>query len=259
MYVIEVEDLHFSYEGRISVLEGVNFKVREGEFVGIVGPNGAGKTTLFRIILGFLRPTKGRVRLFGKDLRDFKEWNRVGYVPQKLSIEQSFPATVEELLRSVADEDRIREIASYLHIDLFMDRQFLRLSGGQQQLVLLGMALASDPDLLLLDEPTAGLDLHSQTHIVEILRDLSANEGRTVVMISHDIGLVLKNVDRVVCLSRAVCYSGDPEGAVETIEEIFGIRRVGVWSCSAMTLSRGASLRVLWLVSPPRLRGFSSY
>ncbi len=226
MYVIEVEDLHFSYEGRISVLEGVNFKVREGEFVGIVGPNGAGKTTLFRIILGFLRPTKGRVRLFGKDLRDFKEWNRVGYVPQKLSIEQSFPATVEELLRSVADEDRIREIASYLHIDLFMDRQFLRLSGGQQQLVLLGMALASAPDLLLLDEPTAGLDLHSQTHIVEILRDLSANEGRTVVMISHDIGLVLKNVDRVVCLSRTVCYSGDPEGAVETIEEIFGIRRV---------------------------------
>ena len=226
MYVIEVEDLHFSYEGRISVLEDVNLKVSEGEFVGIVGPNGAGKTTLFKIILGFLRPDRGRVKLFGKDVGNFKEWDRVGYVPQRLSVEHSFPATVEELLRSVASEERIREIASYLHIDLFMDRQFLRLSGGQQQLVLLGMALSSDPDLLLLDEPTAGLDLHSQSHIMEILKDLSANEGRTVVMISHDIGLVLKNVDRVVCLSRTVCYSGDPEGAVEPIEEIFGIRRV---------------------------------
>ena len=225
MYVIEVEDLHFSYEGKVEVLEGVNLKVSEGEFVGVVGPNGAGKTTLFKIILGFLRPDRGRVRLFGKDLKDFKEWDRVGYVPQRLGVEQSFPATVEELLRSVASEERIREIASYLHIDLFMDRQFLKLSGGQQQLVLLGMALSSDPDLLLLDEPTAGLDLHSQMHIMEILRNLSAN-GRTVVMISHDVGLVLKNVDRVVCLSRTVCYSGDPEGAVEPIEEIFGIRRI---------------------------------
>ncbi len=225
MYVIEIEDLYFSYDGKVNVLEGVNLKIGKGEFVGIVGPNGAGKTTLFKIILGFLKPTAGRVRLFGKDIRDFKEWHRIGYVPQRLGVEQNFPATVEELLRSVTTKERIREIASYLHIDLFMNRQFLKLSGGQQQLVLLGMALASDPELLLLDEPTAGLDLHSQMHITEILRDLSANEGKTVVMISHDIGMVMKNVDRVVCLNRYVCYFGDPEGAVEPIEDIFGIGR----------------------------------
>ena len=226
MYVIEVEDLSFSYDGKVNVLENVDLKVSEGELLGLVGPNGAGKTTLLRIILGFLKPDKGVVKLFGKDLKDFKEWNRVGYVPQKLDVEQGFPATVEELLRSESDEERIKEITSYLHIDLFMDRQFLRLSGGQQRLVLLGMALASDPDLLLLDEPTAGLDLHSQMHIMEILKDLSAKEGKTVVMISHDIGLILENVDRVVCISRTVCYSGDPQGAVEPIEEIFGIRKV---------------------------------
>ena len=226
MYVIEVEDLSFSYDGKVNVLENVDLKVSEGEFLGLVGPNGAGKTTLLRIILGFLKPVKGTVKLFGKDLKDFKEWNRIGYVPQKLDVEQGFPATVEELLRSVASEERMGEIASYLHIDLFMDRQFLRLSGGQQRLVLLGMALASDPDLLLLDEPTAGLDLHSQMHIMEILKDLSASQDKTVVMISHDIGLILRNVDRVVCVSRTVCYSGDPEGAVEPIEEIFGIRKV---------------------------------
>ena len=226
MYVIEVEDLSFSYDGKVNVLENVDLKVSEGEFLGLVGPNGAGKTTLLRIILGFLKPVKGTVKLFGKDLKDFKEWNRIGYVPQKLDVEQGFPATVEELLRSVASEERMGEIASYLHIDLFMDRQFLRLSGGQQRLVLLGMALASDPDLLLLDEPTAGLDLHSQMHIMEILKDLSASQDKTVVMISHDIGLILRNVDRVVCVSRTVCYSGDPEGAVAPIEEIFGIRKV---------------------------------
>lgn len=225
MYVIEIEDLYFSYDGRANVLEGVNLRVEEGEFVGIVGPNGAGKTTLLKIMLGLLKPNEGRVKLFGKDIDDFREWERIGYVPQRLDVEQNFPATVDELFRSVTTEDRVKEISSYLHIDLFIHKQFLKLSGGQQQLVLLGMALSSDPDLLLLDEPTAGLDPHSRMHIAEILRDLSTNEEKTVVMISHDIGLVINNVDRVVCLSRHVCYSGDPEEAIETIEDIFGIRR----------------------------------
>ncbi len=225
MYVIEVEDLYFSYDGRVNVLEGVNLKVKGGEFVGVVGPNGAGKTTLFKILLGFLRPVRGKVRLFGEEIGKFKGWHRVGYVPQRLSVEPNFPATVGELLKLVSGEERLREMSSFLHLDHILDRQFLKLSGGQQQLVLLGMALASNPDLLLFDEPTAGLDLHSQMHITSILKDLSVNEGKAILMISHDIGLVMKNVDRVVCLNRYVCYSGEPEGAVETIEEVFGLRR----------------------------------
>jgi len=225
MYVIEIEKLSFSYDGRVKVLEDVNLRVKEGEFVGIIGPNGAGKTTLFKIILGFLKPLEGKVRLFGKEVKEFKEWHRIGYVPQRLSVEQNFPATVRELLSLVSDRERMEEIASFLHLNRFIDKQYLKLSGGQQQLVLLGMALASDPDLLLLDEPTAGLDLHSQMHIVQILRDLSLNSGKTILMISHDIGLVLKNVDSVLCLNRSVRYYGGPEEAVETIEEVFGIRR----------------------------------
>jgi len=224
-YVIEVEDLYFSYDRRVNVLEGVSLKIEKGEFVGIIGPNGAGKTTLLRILLGFLRPVEGKVRLFGKEITDFKDWYRVGYVPQKLGVEQNFPATVEELLGAVSQKDKLGEVASYLHIDLFMNKQFLKLSGGQQQLVLLGMTLASGSELLLLDEPTTGLDLHAKTHLVEILKDLSTNEGKTVVMVSHDLGLVLKSVDRVICLNRYVCYSGDPDGAVEPIEDMFGIRR----------------------------------
>ncbi len=224
MQVIEVSNLDFSYDGKNKVLDGVSFSVSEGEFVGIVGPNGAGKTTLFKVLLGFLKPLSGKVRLFGEDVRSFSRWDRIGYVPQRLNVEQSFPATVEELLNLVASRDRVREISHYLHIDHFMRSQFLKLSGGQQQLVLLGMALASDPQLLLLDEPTAGLDIHAQMHIIQILRELSTNEGKTILMISHDIGLVLRNVDRVLCLNRKVYYYGEPEGSLETIESVFGIR-----------------------------------
>ncbi|WP_457600968.1 metal ABC transporter ATP-binding protein [Hydrogenivirga sp.] len=225
MHVIEVENLFFSYDAKSSVLEDVSFRVERGEFVGVVGPNGAGKTTLFKILLGFLKPLRGSVRLFGTDVRHFRQWQRIGYVPQRLNVEQNFPATVRELLSLVADGDRAKEIAEFLHIDFYIDRQFLKLSGGQQQLVLLGMALASDPELLLLDEPTAGLDIHAQMHITQILKELSMNEGKTVLMISHDIGLVLKNVDKVLCINRGVYYYGEPEEALDTIEEIFGIRR----------------------------------
>ncbi|NPA41925.1 MAG: metal ABC transporter ATP-binding protein [Aquificae bacterium] len=225
MQLIRVEDLSFSYDGRVRVLEEVSFGVDKGDFVGVIGPNGAGKTTLFKILLGFLRPSRGKVFLFGEDIRNFRDWSRIGYVPQRLSVEQSFPATVEELLSLVAPKERVRELADFLHMNSFIGRQFQKLSGGQQQLVLLGMALASGPELLLLDEPTAGLDVHAQMHILEILKDLSLNEGKTIMMISHDIGTVLKNVDKVLCLNRKVLYYGEPDGAVEVIEEMFGLRR----------------------------------
>ena len=224
MQIVKVENLYFSYDGRSNVLENVNFSVDRGDLVGIVGPNGAGKSTLLKILLGFLKPGKGHVFLFGKELNSFGEWNRIGYVPQRLSVEQTFPATVEELLRLVAPQERIDELVELLHMKSFLNRQFQKLSGGQQQLVLLGMALASGPELLLLDEPTAGLDVHAKRHIMEILVDISANRDGTVLMISHDIGMVLKNADKVLCLNRKALYYGEPEGAVEIIEEMFGLK-----------------------------------
>jgi len=226
MHVIEAVDLSFSYEGKTAVLERVSFSVRKGEFVGIIGPNGAGKTTLFRLLLGFLKPLKGTVRLFGEDVRSFRQWHRVGYVPQRLRVERNFPATVGELLELTGGGDVDPQIIALLHLNSLLDRQFLKLSGGQQQIVLLGMALVRNPDLLLLDEPTAGLDVHFQKHIVHTLKSISSNEGRTVLMISHDIGLVLSTVDRVLCLNRGVYYYGEPAGALEAVEEIFGIKGV---------------------------------
>ncbi len=224
MQVIEIENLSFSYDGRTDVLEDLNLTVRRGEFVGIVGPNGAGKTTLFRILLGFLKPRRGSLKLFGENVETFRRWDRIGYVPQRLSVERNFPATVRELLDLTGKDPQ--EVIALLHLNDLLDRQFLRLSGGQQQIVLLGMALVRNPDLLLLDEPTAGLDVHFQRHIIQTLRSLSVRENRTVLMISHDIGLVLRTVDRVLCLNRRVRYYGEPEGAIEAVEEMFGIKGV---------------------------------
>ncbi len=224
MQVIEIKNLSFSYDGRTDVLEDLNLTVRRGEFVGIVGPNGAGKTTLFRILLGFLKPRRGSLKLFGENVETFRRWDRIGYVPQRLSVERNFPATVRELLDLTGEDPQ--EVIALLHLNDLLDRQFLRLSGGQQQIVLLGMALVRNPDLLLLDEPTAGLDVHFQRHIIQTLRSLSVRENRTVLMISHDIGLVLRTVDRVLCLNRRVRYYGEPEGAIEAVEEMFGIKGV---------------------------------
>ncbi len=224
MQVIEIKNLSFSYDGRTDVLEDLNLTVRRGEFVGIVGPNGAGKTTLFRILLGFLKPRRGSLKLFGENIETFRRWDRIGYVPQRLSVERNFPATVRELLDLTGKDPQ--EVIALLHLNDLLDRQFLRLSGGQQQIVLLGMALVRNPDLLLLDEPTAGLDVHFQRHIIQTLRSLSVRENRTVLMISHDIGLVLRTVDRVLCLNRRVRYYGEPEGAIEAVEEMFGIKGV---------------------------------
>ncbi len=224
MQVIEIENLSFSYDGRTDVLEDLSLTVRRGEFVGIVGPNGAGKTTLFRILLGFLKPRRGSLKLFGENVETFRRWDRIGYVPQRLSVERNFPATVRELLDLTGEDPQ--EVIALLHLNDLLDRQFLRLSGGQQQIVLLGMALVRNPDLLLLDEPTAGLDVHFQRHIIQTLRSLSVRENRTILMISHDIGLVLRTVDRVLCLNRRVRYYGEPEGAIEAVEEMFGIKGV---------------------------------
>lgn len=207
---VEVRDLTFSYDGGTPVIDSVSFTVEAGEFLGIVGPNGSGKTTLLKLILGLLKPISGEVRLRG----------RVGYVPQKVRVDPSFPGTVGEILRSVGI--RNREVLRSLHLDRIKSKRFRDLSGGEQRLALLGIALAGDPEVVILDEPTAGLDPHAKIHLSEILKGLRGE--KTVLMVSHDIGLVLSLATRVLCLNRRVHYIGPPSEAPGFIEELFGIR-----------------------------------
>ncbi len=226
MFVVEVESLSFSYKGEHPVLEEVSFKVEKGDFVGIIGPNGGGKTTLLKVILGLLRPSKGSVKLFGKDVNYFSDWKRIGYIPQRVRVKEDFPATASEILQLSDAEEKLQEIINFLHLEDILTKKFVELSGGQQQLVLLGSVLAEDPDLLVLDEPTVGLDIHARRHIMEILRDVSSSQEKTVLMVSHDLGGILEVSDKVLCLDGRVQYFGPPEEALHIIEELFGL---GEW------------------------------
>ncbi|MFN7065327.1 MAG: metal ABC transporter ATP-binding protein [Aquificaceae bacterium] len=217
--IIEVKDLSFAYREGEWIIKGLSFEVLEGEFFGILGPNGAGKSTLLRLLLGFLKPQRGEIRLFGKSLSEFSQWGRIGYVPQRFSVEKAFTGNVSELLRASAPKERVGWIIAFLHLEGLLKRPFVLLSGGEQQKVLLAMALATNPDLLILDEPMTGLDIHAQEHIEDLLREIAKN--RTVVVVSHDIGFVLRNASRILCLGMPFCRVVRPQEFESFIKELY--------------------------------------
>ncbi|MCX8060120.1 MAG: metal ABC transporter ATP-binding protein [Aquificaceae bacterium] len=205
-----MKDLRFRYREEEPLIEGLSFEVFRGEFFGIMGPNGAGKSTLLKLLLGFLKPREGQVKLFGKS---------VGYVPQRFSVERAFTGSVQELLRAVAPKEKVGWVIAFLHLENLLKRPFIKLSGGEQQKVLLAMALATNPELLLLDEPTAGLDIHAQTHIEEVLKELA--KDRTVVVVSHDLGFILRNADRILCLGAPFCRVIRPSEFNSVMRELY--------------------------------------
>jgi len=196
--VISIENLTFSYDG-FPVLEDVNVAVQEREFACIVGPNGGGKTTLLKLMLGLLQPTKGRVRLFG--VPPERARTRVGYLPQSYAYDPLFPVRVMDVVLMGrldrgglfgpyrrSDREAALEALRQVEMAEFRHRPLAALSGGQRQRVLIARALACEPEVLLLDEPTASLDFTIEGELYELLRRL--NERLTVVMVSHDIGFV---------------------------------------------------------------------
>jgi zinc transport system ATP-binding protein len=209
---IAVRGLDFAY-GSHAVLTGVDASVAAGEFVSVVGPNGGGKSTLLKLVLGLLRPARGEVRVFGQS--PARARRRVGYMPQHAHVDPQFPVTVMDvtLMGRLGPRRRLgpfraddlaiarRSLAETEAADLG-DRRFSDLSGGQRQRVLIARALACEPELLLLDEPTASLDPGVQDDLFELLHRL--NERMTVVLVSHDVGVVSRHVDKVLCVSGGV-------------------------------------------------------
>ena len=219
---LEVEDVGMTY-GEVSVLQGINLTVEPGDFLGIIGPNGSGKTTLLRIVLGLLAPTAGRVRLFGKDPATFREWSRLGYVPQKATLDPALPATVHEVVASglrpmrglfgrarASDRRRIGDVLAHLGMGAHAGARIGTLSPGQQQRVLIARALVSDPELLILDEPTGGVDPEAQTSFYALLHHLNREREVTLILVSHDIGVVAKEVTKLACLNRRLVFHGRP-------------------------------------------------
>jgi zinc transport system ATP-binding protein len=219
-----MEGVTFSY-GHDPVLTDVSFSIHEGDFLAILGPNGSGKTTLLKIILGLLRPARGSVFIMGKSVEKFREWQKIGYVPQKAThFDPLFPASAKEavamaLLSSAKFLHRMnkKEDASIRHaLELvgmadFANRRIGELSGGQQQRVFIARAIVQQPRILFLDEPTTGVDAETQSHFYEILDRLNKNEGITIVQVTHDIGIVNKHITQVACLNQRLVYHGSHE------------------------------------------------
>ncbi|HWC12851.1 MAG TPA: metal ABC transporter ATP-binding protein [Acidimicrobiales bacterium] len=220
--VVTAEGVSFRYGSR-PVLDDVSLCVGPGEFVALVGPNGSGKSTLVRLLLGLLRPDAGTVRLFGEDARALRDRWRVGYVPQRAVAANDLPATVREVVSAGrlgrsgwhgrlrrADWQAIDHAVEEVDLTDLRDRRVGELSGGQQQRVFIAKALAAEPDLLVADEPVAGVDAESQRRFRDSLSHLVLEHGGAVLLVSHELGAVADDLDRVVVLKQRVLFDGDP-------------------------------------------------
>ena len=208
--VLEWDQVTFGY-GRIPVLREVSLRVASGEFLAVVGANGSGKTTLMRLGLGLLTPTHGTVRLFGEPIERFRDWGRVGYVPQRSAADSALPVSVLEVVRTGlaghlglfrrpgrVQRDRIEHVLDVMGIAAIRHAPIDRLSGGQQQRALIARALVTEPDLLVLDEPTTGVDAHARSVLRESLEHLVRVEHVAVAYISHDPEGFAGLADRVI-------------------------------------------------------------
>jgi zinc transport system ATP-binding protein len=222
MPVLEARDVSFAYDREV-VLDGVTFAINEGEFVALAGANGAGKSTLLRIVLGLLPPSTGDIRLLGEPPADVSQRWRIGYVPQRPMVSDLLPATVFEVVacgllskrgwfRRLTDPDRAAVDTALATVELVgqATRRFAELSGGQQQRVLIAKAIVSDPELLILDEPIAGVDAASQVAFRDTLVS-RIEHGRAVLLVSHELSAVAAALDRVLLLSHGrIGFDGPP-------------------------------------------------
>lgn len=216
--VICIDKVNFSYDS-VMVLENVNLDIYKGDFLGIIGPNGGGKTTLVRLILGFLKPLSGSIKVFGKSPQDAR--HMIGYLPQAMESDRDFPISVMEMVlmgrlrwkigfKTFSPEDyRIaREVMEKMGIADLANQRFGNLSGGQKQRVLIARALACKPQILILDEPTANLDSRIEKDVYDLLKEL--NKDITIILVSHDIAFISHYISKVACVNRRlVCESAD--------------------------------------------------
>lgn len=237
---ITVDNVSFSY-GQDTILEEVSFDVPKGDYLGIIGPNGGGKTTLLKIILGLLKPVKGEVRIFGKNIYESREERiHIGYVPQRAAqIDVGFPATVFELVASGrtakhwpwqkftdSDHDAIDKALQITDTDRYRNNLIGDLSGGERQRAFIARALALQPEIIVLDEPTVGVDIAAQEQFYEFLGKLNHDLGLTILFVSHDIDVVASEVHTLLSLNRRVISHGPVSQQLtqDYLEKLYGNR-----------------------------------
>ncbi len=245
MALVELTDVSVAF-GETPALEDISLAIEENDFLGIIGPNGGGKTTLLKVILGLTPPTRGTVTVFGKTPREGRQY--IGYVPQYASVDPQFPASVEDIALtgrlqsentgitySKKDKDIAHDALERVGITSLKHRSMGSLSGGERQRTYIARALASEPRLLLLDEPTAGVDVHAGTRFYELLAEL--NEHMAIVLVSHDVTAASSYIKNIACLNRRLHYHGGkdiPEGAI-----------TDTYSCPVELIAHGIPHRVL--------------
>ena len=219
--LIDLDDVYFSYE-QTAVLENIDLTVKEGEFWALIGPNGSGKSTLINIILGLLKPKSGSVLLFGQDVDRFQHRELIGYVSQKSnSFNSGFPATVLEVVRSgltrktglfksfsKKDEEKAIQALNVVGMEEYAKQNIGELSGGQQQRVFIARALVGDPKLLVMDEPTVGIDQQNVKSFYSMLNKLNREHGIAILLVTHEIDLVTDLATHVACLNRSIHFHG---------------------------------------------------
>lgn len=228
--VINVRDVWFGYNGG-PVLEDISLDIERGEFLGLIGPNAGGKSTLLKLLLGLLEPDRGSISVFGESPADAR--GRLGYVPQHAAFGRDFPINVEEtvmlgrlgLTRTAGgfsrdDRRRAREALAAVEIENLRRRGLNELSGGQLQRVLIARALVCEPEVLLLDEPTANIDMRAEEDIFALLKEYNAH--MTIVVVSHDIAFISTYVSRVACLNRKLMCHQAAQLDGKLIEQLYG-------------------------------------
>lgn len=237
--IIQLDHISHSY-GEQMVLDNVNLKIEQGTFMGLVGPNGGGKTTLIQIILGLLEPTKGDVYLLNQPISKFHDWNRIGFVSQKANtFNKGFPATVFEVVAMgltakigyfkfmrKQHKKQVLEAIDKVGMGDYAYKNIGELSGGQQQRIFIARALVSNPILLVLDEPTVGIDYKNVERFYKLLHELNTKQDLTLLLVTHDTGVMTEYATNVVCLNKTLHFHGNTkeysELSTEALSEIYG-------------------------------------
>jgi zinc transport system ATP-binding protein len=218
--ILEVTNLSFSF-GSTKVLSNISFHIEKGDFLAILGPNGSGKTTLIKLMMGIYTANQGTIKILDIPINKFSDWSKLGYVPQKAtSIEEQFPATVEEVVTmgllsqksfpkiiTSGDKKKVLNALKEVNMQQYASRRIGELSGGQQQRVLIAKALIGEPEIMILDEPTTGVDQESQKTFYELLHKLN-HKGITIILISHDIGRITQYVTKIASLNQKLEFYG---------------------------------------------------
>ena len=243
---VSIKNLNYAYEVASTssfsspALDNISFSVNNGDLLGVIGPNGAGKTTLFSCMLGLFKNYRGEIQIFGQDIRkNISVFQSIGYIPQQKSIEQGFPATVQEIVSlgligkknvSKTSKEKVASALRMVGLSDHSQRRIGELSGGQQQRVLIAKALVHEPRLLILDEPTTGVDVKTQNKFYSLLKNLNQENNLSIIWASHDLNAVKKIASKVMCLNRNMFFHG------ETSEFFANDELIRMYSESSMQL-----------------------